>query len=356
LSQIVKSLVVVTGNAASVLKFVDPKTATTDPVSVMDESVNVDAFNHFVIVFAVPDPETPDPDGAAHVPSARKKFVVPPPDAGTNPFNADVNVFNSVVACVPVNVSTLPVAAVTRPKNEPVATCANIAFVTTLLAMVVVIAVAPDPVTSPDNVIVWFAVKYVGEKNSYAVFPAFLRNNCDAVPATAVTAPVPFPIKTPVNVDAPVPPLATDNCPAQPNVNETALINDPFGVPPNVNVTLVSSVFVKLPPEKYSNAVAPAFVRNNCDAVPNAVNPVPPLPTAIVDPFHVPDVIVPNVVMLADPAHVDNAVFSTLANPTSDFVTADHAGAAEIVPVPVCDKNCFVVVMFPAKRSTAAAP
>jgi hypothetical protein len=222
--------------------------------------------------------------------------------------------------------------------------------------MVAVIAVAPDPVTSPDNVIVWFAVKYVGEKNSYAVFPAFLRNNCEAVPATAVIAPVPLPMATPVKVDAPVPPLATDNCPAQPNVNETALINDPFGVPPNVNVTLVSSVFVKLPPEKYSNAVAPAFVRNNCDAVPNAVNPVPPLATAIVVPFHVPAVMVPNVVMLVDPAHVDNAVFSTFAKPTSAFVTADQTGAAEIVPVPVCDKNCFVVVMFPAKRATPEPP
>jgi hypothetical protein len=153
-SQIVKLLVVVTGNDAAVVNAVDPNNVTTDPVSVIDESVNVDAFNHFVIVFAVPDPETPDPDGAAHVPSARKKFVVPPPDAGTKPFNADVNVFNNVVACVPVNVSTLPVAAVTLPKNEPVATCANIALVTTLFAMVVVIAVAPDPVTSPDNVIV----------------------------------------------------------------------------------------------------------------------------------------------------------------------------------------------------------
>ena len=200
------------------------------------------------------------------------------------------------------------------------------------------------------------AVKYVGEKNSYAVFPAFLRNNCDAVPATAVIAPVPLPMATPVNVDAPVPPLETDNCPVQPNVNETALINDPFGVPPNVNVTLVSSVLVRLPPEKYSNAVAAPFVRNNCDAVPNAVNPVPPLATAIVVPFHVPAVMVPNVVMLVDPAHVDNAVFSTFANPTSVFVTADHAGAADAVPVPVCDKNCFVVVMLPAKRSTAAAP
>ena len=142
------------GNPAAVENDNPPNIVTTDPLSVMDESPNAVAPVHFVNVPDVPDPETPDPDGAAHVPSARKKFVVPPPDAGTNPFNAVVNVFNSVVAWVPVNVSTLPVAAVTRPKNEPVATCANIALVTTLFAMVVVIAVVPDPVTLPDNVIV----------------------------------------------------------------------------------------------------------------------------------------------------------------------------------------------------------
>lgn len=55
----------------------------------------------------------------------------------------------------------------------------------------------------------------------------------------------------------------------------------------------------------------------------------------MVVPVHVPDVIVPRVVIFVDPAQVDNAVFSTFANPTSDFVTADHAGAADAEPVPV---------------------
>jgi hypothetical protein len=57
----------------------------------------------------------PVPAGAAHVPSALKKFVVPPPDAGAKPFNVVVNVSNNAVACVAVKFSTLPVAAVVRP-------------------------------------------------------------------------------------------------------------------------------------------------------------------------------------------------------------------------------------------------
>jgi hypothetical protein len=32
------------------------------------------------------------PGGAAHVPSALKKLVVPPPEAGASPFNAEVKV------------------------------------------------------------------------------------------------------------------------------------------------------------------------------------------------------------------------------------------------------------------------
>lgn len=96
----------------------------------------------------------PVPAGAAQVPSARKKFVVPPPDAGAKPFNAVVNVFNIAVACVAVKSSTFPVAAVVRPLNVAVATCANMALVTTLVPMVVAMDVVPDPVTLPVNVIV----------------------------------------------------------------------------------------------------------------------------------------------------------------------------------------------------------
>lgn len=113
----------------------------------------------------------PVPDGAAQVPSARRKFVVPPPDAGANPFNVVVNVSNNAVAWVAVKSSTLPVAAVVLPLNVAVATWDNIAFVTTLFAMVVVMDVVPDPVTFPDKVIVWFAVKYVDESKTHVFVP-----------------------------------------------------------------------------------------------------------------------------------------------------------------------------------------
>lgn len=182
------------------------------------------------------------------------------------------------------------------------------------------------------------------------------RNDGAAAPPDVAPANIVFAFA----VLTPVPPLATANCPVHPNVcvdvadvivTLVSLANVCVAAvnPPNDVMAAVKNVG-----EKYSNAVAPAFTRINWFAVPNAVNPVPPLATAIVVPVHVPDVIVPNVVMLVDPAHVDNAVFSTFANPTSVFVTTDHAGAADAVPVPVCDKNCFVVVILPA--NLAAAP
>ena len=46
--------------------------------------------------------DTPVPEGAAHVPSALKKFEVPPPEAGVRPCNDDVNRFNIAVTCVSV--------------------------------------------------------------------------------------------------------------------------------------------------------------------------------------------------------------------------------------------------------------
>ena len=88
------------------------------------------------------------PAGVCQVPSARRKLDVPPPLNGVKPFRLLVKVSKSVVACVPVNASTLPVAAVTRPKMVPVATCDILARLTALAAMV--LASAPAMVvTSP---------------------------------------------------------------------------------------------------------------------------------------------------------------------------------------------------------------
>jgi hypothetical protein len=37
-------------------------------------------------------------------------------------------------------------------------------------------------------------------------------------------------------------------------------------------------------------------------------------------------------------------------------VIADQTGMADAVPVPVCDKYCFAVVIFPTNRIAAVAP
>lgn len=73
---------------------------------------------------------------------------------------------------------------------------------------------------------------------------------------------------------------------------------------------------------------------------------VPPLLKPIAVAFQVPVAMVPVVVMLLDPAHVLKAVFSTADKPTSLLETALHEGAAPLVPVPVCERKFFVVVVF----------
>lgn len=96
-------------------------------------------------------------------------------------------------------------------------------------------------------------------------------------------------------------------------------------------VPIVTAAPVVLPPSsmspdpppdgvKYSSAVPPAFTRNCCKAVPNAVNPVPPFVAAISVPDQVPVLIVPSVVIFVVPAHVESAVFSTLFRESSVFV------------------------------------
>ena len=55
------------------------------------------------------------PAGTAQVPSARRKLVVPPPDAGARPFAEDVKLFRSAVACVPVMAIGVAAAPVLLP-------------------------------------------------------------------------------------------------------------------------------------------------------------------------------------------------------------------------------------------------
>src|SRR5713226_7418387 len=47
-------------------------------------------------IVVVPTVRPPE-GGAANVPSARRKFVVPPPEAGTQPISVDVKILHSVV-------------------------------------------------------------------------------------------------------------------------------------------------------------------------------------------------------------------------------------------------------------------
>ena len=95
-----------------------------------------------------PSVTPPPPAGAAHVPSARRKFVVPPPEAGTTPLSDEVNVSSKAVACVAVKSSTLPVPAVVLPLKVAVATVASFAFVT-VLGSIVQTEPEPETVISP---------------------------------------------------------------------------------------------------------------------------------------------------------------------------------------------------------------
>ena len=64
----------------------------------------------------------------------------------------------------------------------------------------------------------------------------------------------------------------------------------------------------------------------------NEERPVPPLLAAMAVALHVPDPMVPSVVMFAVPAHVVSAVFSTLPSARDDFKFAVEVPAS--VPVP----------------------
>jgi hypothetical protein len=78
------------------------------------------------------------------------------------------------------------------------------------------------------------------------------------------------------------------------------------------------------------NAPVPPF--EYIHPCPYVVAPVPPFATPMVLPFHVPEVIVPSVVMLLDPAQVDRAVFSTLFSASDAFRFAVLVPASVVAP------------------------
>ena len=81
----------------------------------------------------------PLPAGEAQVPSARKKFVVPPPLAGARPLSAEVNASSIDVASACVISVTGPMPLDGRPLNVNAPVFASFAFVTAELSIVQVI-------------------------------------------------------------------------------------------------------------------------------------------------------------------------------------------------------------------------
>ena len=123
----------------------------------------------------------------------------------------------------------------------------------------------------------------------------------------------------------------------------------PYTIPPFVGVAVLL-----VPPDAIGSVPVVSAVVEFAYSAPlltNEVMPVPPFVVAIVVPLHTPLIIVPTVTILFVPAHVERVVFSTIDNPISVLVTTDQAGVAETEPLPVCERNCLVVVVFPASKA-----
>src|SRR5262245_13416574 len=60
---------------------------------------------------------TPEPVGLTQLPSARKKFVVPPPEPGTQPESELVKMLQSVVSWVAVNADGAAEIPLTFPRT-----------------------------------------------------------------------------------------------------------------------------------------------------------------------------------------------------------------------------------------------
>ena len=65
----------------------------------------------------------------------------------------------------------------------------------------------------------------------------------------------------------------------------------------------------------------------------------------------VPEAIVPSVVMFAEPAHVDSAVFSTLPSPTFDFASEVIQDGSASDPLVMCDASTVMLMMLPLASS-----
>ena len=89
------------------------------------------------------------PPAAAQVPSALRKFVVPPPEAGTTPCRVELKTFKNAVTCVAVNAMGVAGDPVLLPMIEFAAKFAICAKPTAPFAIVAVAAPDPLVVTCP---------------------------------------------------------------------------------------------------------------------------------------------------------------------------------------------------------------
>jgi hypothetical protein len=99
------------------------------PLVVIGEPVTVKKVGA-VIATDVTVPEPPVPGGVAHVPSARKNVVVPPPDAGVKPCKLELNKLSIAVTCVAVSAVGVADPAVLLPRIVSAAIVGNCANVT----------------------------------------------------------------------------------------------------------------------------------------------------------------------------------------------------------------------------------
>ena len=153
---------------------VDQSDEDTNPLFVADAVGTLSVITGVVVPFAtvedksvplVPnvkaatDVTVPPPlGGAAHVPSALRKFVVPPPDAGASPLSVELNTSSIAVTLVPLSAIGVAADPVLLPIIEFAERFAILAKVTEPADIDAANDPVPDPVTSPVSVIVWSPV------------------------------------------------------------------------------------------------------------------------------------------------------------------------------------------------------
>jgi len=197
-----------------------------------------------VVPLTVTDVTVPPPPGAVQVPSARRKFVVPPPDAGTTPTVDVVNVF-AVRLIVPDDIiGELPTVIAAFAEDTPTD------------------VTVPLPVPAP------MAVLYVAASNVLIVLSALTLRKVIADGFASVnkfppTVVAPRAVLAAGAVVAPVPPLAIASVPA--NVIDGVVVGlVVVSVNPVEPPDVLTDVTVPLPPAGVAHVPSP---RQNVEEV-----------------------------------------------------------------------------------------